>query len=107
MNWPVLVKPAARDDAVVAARWYRDLSPVLADRFLSSVREAIEKVATYPTAQPIVDSETGTRRIRLKGFPYRVFYLVEPTRLVVFAITHDRRDQRVWHNRIEQEREPT
>ena len=74
---------------------------MLADRFLSSVREAIEKVATHPTAHPIVDPETGTRRIRLKGFPYRVFYLVEPTRLVVFAITHDRRDQRVWHNRIE------
>ncbi len=55
----------------------------------------------HPTAHPIVDPETGTRRIRLKGFPYRVFYLVEPTRLVVFAITHDRRDQRVWHNRTE------
>jgi plasmid stabilization system protein ParE len=80
VNWPIFVKPAARDDAAVAARWYRDLSPVLADRFLSSVREAIEKVAMHPTAHPIVDPETGTRRIRLKGFPYRVFYLVELTR---------------------------
>ena len=101
MSLPVLVKPEARIEAAEAARWYREFGVVLAERFLSAVRRAVEEVGENPTAHPLVDSDTGARRVRVRGFPYRVFYLVDPTRVVVFAVTHDKRDRRVWHSRLE------
>jgi plasmid stabilization system protein ParE len=101
VNRSVQVRPEARADILEAARWYRDLSRALADRFLKAVGDAVEQSAAQPTAHPIVDLETGARRIRLHGFPYRVFYLVEGERVIVFAVAHDRRDRRVWHDRID------
>jgi len=93
----VLLKPEARADVAAAARWYRDLEPQLARRFLSATGAAIQAAAEHATAHPIVDSP---RRIRLRVFPYRVLYLVEPEQIVVFAVLHDKRDHRVWHERL-------
>ena len=101
MSYPVPIKPEARADAAEAARWYSELGVILAERFLSAVRVAVGEIGQNPTAHPLVDPDTGARRIRIRGFPYRLFYLIEPARVVVFAIAHDKRDQRVWHNRLE------
>lgn len=100
MSLPGLVKPEARADAADAAHWYRELSEVLAKRFLAALTLAVDKIGTNPTAHPLVDPDTGARRIRVRGFPYRLFYLVEPDRVAVFAILHDKRDQRAWHSRL-------
>lgn len=101
MSLAILVKPEARTDVATAARWYRDLNPDLAGRFLIAVGAAVTDAATHPTAHPLVDVDTGTRRSRVRGFPYRVFYLVELTRVVIIAIAHDKRDHRIWHERLD------
>ncbi len=100
MSGAVLLKPEARADVAAAARWYRDLEPELARRFLSATGAAVQAAAESPTAHPIIDSPSRARRIRLRGFPYRVLYLVEPGQIVVFAVLHDKRDHRVWHERL-------
>jgi hypothetical protein len=37
--------------------------------------------------------------VRVRRFPYSVFFLPEPLRLVVFAVFHARRNPLVWQRR--------
>jgi plasmid stabilization system protein ParE len=40
------------------------------------------------------------RKAGVKRFPYSIYYRDEPTRIVVLAVFHGRRDPRVWQARI-------
>ena len=96
----VYLTPEARADLAEAATWYRQRSAQAAERFLLAVSASFSRVATNPTAHPVLDQPTGTRRALLRKFPYRVLYLVDGERVVVFAVMHQRRDDRQWRGRV-------
>ena len=43
------------------------------------------------------------RRVLTRRFPYRVFFIVRPDAIVVFAVVHAARHDRVWKHRAEDE----
>ncbi|HLP25456.1 MAG TPA: type II toxin-antitoxin system RelE/ParE family toxin [Acidobacteriota bacterium] len=96
----VLTREATADIAE-AATWYRGLSAQAAERFLLAVGVALARIEAQPTAQIVIDPETGARRALLRGFPHRVLYLIDGDKLVVFAVTHHRRDDAAWKSRLE------
>lgn len=40
------------------------------------------------------------RRVRLRRFPFSVFYVPSPTRISILAVLHVRRDPREWQGRL-------
>lgn len=90
----------AKDDIAQAVRWYRERSVRAAEGFLFAIGKTFVRIETQPTAQVIVDRESGARRALLRRFPHRVLYLIDGDRIVVFAVMHHRRDDPVWRDRL-------
>lgn len=99
MSLGLLVKPEAEDDLAAAYRWYEERRTGLGDELLLCVEAAIEAARREPERAPVVRGEV--RRTLIRRFPYGVFYVVEPDRLVVLAVYHSGRDPRGWQRRAE------
>jgi plasmid stabilization system protein ParE len=97
----VILTPEARADVTQAAAWYRERSIRAAEEFLLAVSVTFARIEAQPTAQVVVDAETGARRALLRKFPQRVLYLIDGGQIVVFAVMHHRRDDPAWHQRLE------
>jgi toxin ParE1/3/4 len=96
----VVLTLEARRDIAESARWYRERSVRAAGDFLDAVGVALARIEAHPTAQVIIDQETGARRALVRKFPHRVLYLIEGDQLVVFAILHHGRGDPAWRKRI-------
>lgn len=90
MSLPVYVRPEAEAELRNAHDWYEERRPGLGEEFLSCVEAAIESVRRNPELCAAVHG--GVRRVLARRFPYGVYYLPEPERIVVLAVFHGHRD---------------
>lgn len=90
MNPTVRLRPEAEADVRDAYRWYEERVRGLGSEFLRAVDAALASIERTPEAYPIVYE--GVRRALLRKFPYGLFYVIEPNRVVVLACFHARRD---------------
>ena len=97
----VILTPEAKADVAQAVAWYRERSVRAAEEFLLAVSVAFARIESQPTAQVVIDAETGARRAVLRKFPHRVLYLINANQIVVFAVMHHRRDYPAWLERLE------
>ena len=97
MTSPAILRPEANEDLSEAYRWYEDKRHGLGEEFLLVVDAAIEKIRRSPDAYPIV--YRNVRRVLTRRFPYGIFYIVEPERIVILAVFHGHRDPRVLRRR--------
>jgi len=93
----LIVTPEAAGDIEQAYHWYKGRSAELGQAFLAEVRRAFGRIQERPVAAPVMHRET--RRLRLRRFPYGVFYRHLEERLVIVACFHARRDPRLWKAR--------
>ena len=93
----LIIRPVAAGDIEAAYRWYRGKGDDLGLEFLGALRVAITRVLENPRAYPVLIRET--RRVRLKRFPYGLFYRVYSDTVVVVACMHGKRDPRKWQSR--------
>ena len=77
-----------------AAVWYDIKERGVGERFLQALEDAYERIQTSPEGFPEV--EPGIRRIRVKPFPYHVYYRVEGQVLRVLRVVHGHRHPRTW-----------
>lgn len=92
------VLPPAEDDFEQSYLWYRKRSPDTAIRFRTVIREAIEKLRDDPALGIRMDDTYRFYRIK-KSFPFYLVYRTEPTKIVVVAIAHNRREPGFWRAR--------
>jgi len=97
----IFLTPEAKSDINQSVAWYRERSIQASGNFLLAVNVAFTKIEMQPTAQVVVDAETGTRRALLWKYPHRVLYLIDGDQIVVFAVMHHRRDELAWRGRLE------
>lgn len=97
MTLPVLFREAAQREVEDAALWYEARLRGLGGEFLSEVDHGVRLLAENPTQFPYV--HRGVRCVRLRRFPYSLFFRAEPDRAVVVAVFHARRDPTVWRER--------
>ena len=97
MTGSVVLRRAARQDVDAAASWYRQQRRGLELRFLGEVDRAIRRAARTPQQFPRISRDI--RRVRLRGFPYFVYYIIETERLVILAVFHARRSPMTWQSR--------
>jgi len=89
--------PEAELDLDEAHLWYHRQAPRLAAEFLAAVQASIASIQHHPEAYALVDP--AMRRALVRRFPYAIFYEVEATEIVVYAIFHGARDPRAWKRR--------
>ena len=98
MSLSVVFRPAARAEFDGAALWYEDRQPGLGVQFVGEIDRAVDLASRYPDRYPVTHREV--RCIRARRFPYSIFYVVEPQRIVVLAVFHARRDPAIWQARV-------
>lgn len=100
MTRAVIVRSAAEAEISAAALWYEGQSQGLGVQFLDSVQDAIHRASILPRAQLLLRRKPETRRVLTTGFPYRIFFVVEPDRLVVVRVLHGARQQEPWNGTV-------
>ena len=81
-----------------AAKYYEEREPGLGLLFLAAVEEAVEKVLANPEAFQLVGDEI--RRKIIGRFPYSLLYVIEPDRIRVIAVAHQKRRPGYWSHRL-------
>ena len=67
----------------------------------SKIRAAIGRDLNDPEAFPRLRESPDVRRVLARLFPYRVFYIVRPEALVVFAVVRAARHEPIWKHRVQ------
>ena len=93
----LFVRPAAAADIEAPCAWYDGQRSGLGDEFLIAVDEALVTVSESPRLHGVLHRDT--RRIKVRRFPYSVFYRVVADDVVVVACFHASRDPRRWQRR--------
>lgn len=89
----------ARIELFASSAYYGEQSPENGERFMSAVERAIEDA----TKQPLFGrpEEKGCRSWRVKRYPYRVMYRLEPDIFRVVAVVDLRRMPGYWLGRVD------
>ncbi|HKB05888.1 MAG TPA: type II toxin-antitoxin system RelE/ParE family toxin [Gemmataceae bacterium] len=98
MSLPVVFRLAAYDDIDAVHTSYESLRPGLGDDFVAEVGATRARIGQNPQLYGVIGR--GVRAAKVRRFPYVVYYLVEPNRVVIVAILHARRSSRAWQRRI-------
>lgn len=92
MSWRVILRPKAEADLLEAARWYDSQRPLLGGQFLDEISRTISLLMNSPERHPVY--YRGFRRMQTRRFPYKLFYRIEGSEVIVFRVLHAKRDHR-------------
>ena len=81
-----------------AADWYERRQAGRGDTFTLAVRRVLAGIADAPELHAKVRG--SVREACVVGFPYAIYYVVEPTRVTVLAVFHTSRDPSAWQGRV-------
>jgi toxin ParE1/3/4 len=99
----LIVRPEAEADITEAAVWYESRESGHGLEVTSEIQTAIGRALKDPEIFPRLRENPHVRRVLARRFPYRVFYIVRPEAMVVFAVLHAARHDRIWKHRVQQE----
>jgi toxin ParE1/3/4 len=97
MNLPIVFRRAARTEYADAAQWYEARATGVGYRFVERVEQSLILIAEAPRRPAPMFADV--RRVRIRDFPFFIFYVVEDFRIVVLAVLHARRDPAILHQR--------
>ena len=93
----LIIRPKAEEDIKEAYQWCEKKLYGLGKDFLRSAEKGINKIRNNPQLYPIV--YRNFRRILIRRFPFCIFFIETPDKLVVLAVIHGRRDPKRWKER--------
>jgi toxin ParE1/3/4 len=95
---PVGYHPLARSEMEEVALYYEERRPGLGDRFDMAVTSVENLLSENPQiGQP---HKRGTRKFKVRGFPYALIYREQKDQIVIVAVAHFRRKPGYWANRV-------
>ena len=97
MKREIIFRSCAEKDISVAVRWYEAKVSGLGKRFLLSLDATIQSISRNPEAFPKVYKEF--RRSLLRKFQYSIFYIIAGSKIMVFAVFHEKRNPKNWKKR--------
>jgi toxin ParE1/3/4 len=103
MKRRLIVRPEAEADITDAAMWYDSRELGLGLEFISEVHSAIARALKNPDSFTRVRRNPTVRRVLTRRFPYRLFFIVRLDAIIVLAVLHASRHDRVWKHRAEYE----
>ena len=96
----LIVRPEAEADIAKAAVWYASREYALGIEFLLDIQQSINRALHNPKAFLCIRKNPEVRRVLTRRFPYRVFFILAEDVLVVFAVLHAARNERIWRQRL-------
>jgi toxin ParE1/3/4 len=100
MSHRLIIRPEAEADITEAAVWYEAREHGLGLALTAEIYAAIERALHDPSGYLRLHERPDVRRILVRRFPYRIFYIIRADAIVVFAVLHAARDERHWKRRI-------
>ena len=97
MRRTIIFRPAAEQELREAFEWYEERRTGLGTQFEGEVNRILERVLDNPLTFPRVHGPL--HRALTRRFPYALFYLLRPDRIIVVAVFHGRRDPKIWQSR--------
>jgi plasmid stabilization system protein ParE len=90
-------RKAARLEYDEAASWYESQRSRLGLEFVSEIERALLQACEMPQRFPRMLSDV--RCVRVRMFPYSIFFRVRSEQLIVLSVFHARRDPAIWRER--------
>jgi len=100
MSLKLIVRPEAEEDILNAALWYESRREGLGLDLATELHAAIERALENPFGYLLLRKHPHVRRVLARRFPYRIFYIVRPGAVIVFAVLHAAQDERHWMGRL-------
>ena len=97
MTYRLTVRRQAKEDIRAAARWYEPQGPGLGRAFVRQVDVLLDRVRQNPLQYQVVYREV--RRAIPSRFPYGLFYRIDGSDVLVFAVVHLHREPSTWQDR--------
>ncbi|WP_035708513.1 type II toxin-antitoxin system RelE/ParE family toxin [Niveispirillum irakense] len=86
----LIVTPQAQQDILVAAEWYEGQASGLVQAFLNQLRYVRNRLVKTPLIYQ--ERVASLRLVRLRRFPYCVYFRADDDLIVIVAVLHERRD---------------
>jgi toxin ParE1/3/4 len=96
----LIIRGEAEADISKAALWYQDQRAGLGEEFIAEVHAAIASAAVNPRKYRRLRRRPEVRRVLIRRFPYRLFFVLRPDAVVVFRVLHGARHEREWKTTI-------
>lgn len=100
MAFNLIIKPIVWFDLDEAIAWYENESPGLGKKFFKSFEQAKENILKRPTAY--VSITATVKRILLKNFPYKIFYIISDNTIYLIGLTHAKRSNAFIRRKLKQ-----
>ena len=94
---PVEIRAEAELDIVEIAVWYENEREGLGAEFSIDIEKAVARISE--NARAFRARDEGMRMVMMERFPYGLYFIDEPDRIVVFGVFHLHRDPEVWRRR--------
>jgi toxin ParE1/3/4 len=94
VNWTVIIRPRAEEDISNARMWYEKRQTGLGDRLVQEISRAIKTLETDADRFPLY--YRTFRRILLPRFPYKLFYLLDEKRAIIFRVLHAKQKHQLF-----------
>ena len=88
------IREEARAELLHETGYYEDRRKGTGKRFREAVQESFALILRFPAGG--APGPAGTRKTKVKGFPFTVVYRDEPSQIVVFATAPDRQQPGYW-----------
>jgi plasmid stabilization system protein ParE len=89
--------PEAQADILEAAQWYENREPGLGRSFVEDVQASLQRVSDGPERFPV--TYRNFRRAIIRRFPYAIYFAAKGPDTIVYAVLHQRRDQKLLDER--------
>ncbi len=76
----------------LASLHYDQGVPGLGWVFFKEVDSAVERVVVNPSVFRVIDKQLKLRKVRLKRFPYAIYFTIEASEAFVHDVIHSGRD---------------
>jgi plasmid stabilization system protein ParE len=86
----LLLRPAAEVDLAAACNWYEQRRAGLGMEFLDETARALRELKQEPERPRLY--YRNFRRVFLRRFPYKIFYQIIGSRIVIFRVLHAKQD---------------
>lgn len=98
MTYRLRFRGPARADVRRARNWYEREAPHMADPFLEELSAVVSSIEDNPLMYPKILGEV--RRALMTRFAYAIYFTLDEGTIVVFAVTHQSRDEDKWRRRV-------
>ena len=99
-NYSLTLSSAAAKDVVKISLWYDRQVDGLGNRFLQRQKSTLVKIQLSPASFSQIKSKLEIRKSSIKGFPYKVYFLLHNNHIEILAIIHFSRSNRYINRRL-------